>query len=1236
LSSVSRPTYLQPGQARDDVQQVTLNPSIEQYELRDNGTGLFGRGEQVVSLKRGWTLDKIREALETAYKKGNVEVTEVSSESYDITFVNELADLPVNPITAEVPGGVTPVEVTEVAKGRPDGEVVLTAANLGDARTTTECIKKAPGEGQYSDASCATFVNPGKGEFEVTLKEAVKVSDALPSGLHALAIEGTVDETLGALGAQAPPLACSLGSLTCTFSGKLPAEFEGFEGYPKFVSPYEVIRVLVAVNLTGAGSPGLNVATVTGGGAPSVTARQPITVSATPPPFGVNSYELRPEAQGGGLDTQAGSHPFQLTTTFGMNETFEAKPLGLAKDAHFKLPPGLIGNPTAVPQCTLAQFLTGISKAAGSACTAQTVVGVARSTYNLFSRGHRPVLETRPLYNLEPSVGEPARFGYILHEIPILLTTAVRTGGDYGVTVSSTNITQEVEFLSSEVTFWGVPGNEAHNNARGFGCLELAQHAARGEEFQESHGRTCQPLQSSPSPLLSLPTACTGSPLETSVEVDSWQAPQNLLSFPNTEPMATMDGCNRLPFEPEVKVTPDGQAASTPTGVNVDVHVNQDSILNPEGLAEAAVKDITVALPEGVAVNPAGGDGLQACSEGLVGYLPGQSTPPEELHFTATPKLPEPMEPGVNFCPSASKVGSVTIHSPLLPPAQPLKGFVYLATQNENPFGSLVALYIVAEDPISGTLVKLPGETRLAPSGQIVGIFKNNPQLAFEDAELHFFGGERAPLSSPAHCGAYTTNASFTPWSGNEPVNATSTFDITSGPHGAPCPGSSLPFSPSLTGGTTNINAGAFSPLTTTIGREDGQQDMQSVTLHMPPGLSGLLSGVKLCPEAQANEGTCGPESQIGETTVSAGVGNDPVSVKGGRVYITEKYAGAPFGLSIVNPVKAGPFDLERDTSNPSQNPPCDCVVVRAKIEVDPHTADLTITTDQSGPHAIPHLIDGIPVQIKKVNVLVNRPNFTFNPTNCSPLTITGAIVSDEGASSPVSMPFQSTNCATLKFAPKFSVSTSGKTSKANGASLTAKLSYPTAPFGSQAEIARVKVDLPKQLPSRLTTLQKACTNAQFVLNPAGCPAASKIGFAKVTTPLLPVPLSGPAIFVSHGGEAFPSLTMVLQGYGVTIDLVGSTFISKAGITSTTFKTVPDTPFNTFELTLPEGKFSALAANGNLCKSKLAMPTAFVAQNGLEIHQSTKVSVTGCPKAKKSKKKAKHHGGSKGNKQGKR
>jgi len=479
------------------------------------------------------------------------------------------------------------------------------------------------------------------------------------------------------------------------------------------------------------------------------------------------------------------------------------------------------------------------------------------------------------------------------------------------------------------------------------------------------------------------------------------------------------------------------------------------------------------------------------------------------------------------------------------------------------------------------------------------------------------------------------------PWTvepGEAPHTASSTFNITEGPNHTPCPGASLPFSPSLTGGATNVNAGAFSPFTLTMSRKDGEQNMQSVEAHLPPGLSGVLSNVELCPEPQANLGECGENSKIGETTVSVGVGGDPFTVSGGKFYLTGPYNGsgsckvtepgcAPFGITFEVPAKAGPFDLKRNSANPAGEDACDCVIVRGKIEINPLTAALTITSDPPGsPYAIPTSIEGIPLEIQHVNAITTRNNFQFNPTNCSKMEVTGTIHSSENATATIGVPFQVTNCRSLSFTPKFKVSTSAHTSKADGASLTTSVTEPPGSLGTQANLARVKVELPKQLPSRLTTLQKACTSKQFEANPAACPPASKIGYAKVITPLVPVPLEGPAIFVSHGGEAFPSLTMVLQGYGVTIDLVGTTFISKAGVTSTTFKTVPDQPFSSFQLTLPTGRYSALTANGNLCKVKggLKMPTEFIAQNGLEIKQATKITVTGCKKKKAHK--AKHRG----------
>jgi hypothetical protein len=1027
-----------------------------------------------------------------------------------------------------------------------------------------------------------------------------------------------------------------LGTLSCevaTVSCALEQSLEPF-------TPIEV-AILVKVEADAPESGGVLETTVEGGGAPRVHVQQPVVVSSAPTPFGIEKYEMQPESETGGPDTQAGSHPFQLTTELGLNETPEhtagmapsevnelkGTTPALLKDVRVHLPVGLVGNATALPQCSEIDFTT-FSAGALNLCPADTAVGVAVTTLNEPAHLYFTVVSV-PIFNLVPSPGEPARFGYDIEGVPVVLDTAVRTGSDYGVTVSATNISQVSAVLNSSVTFWGVPGSHSHDLSRGWSCIDQKLYALEEDVPAEA----CEDGEATPKPFLTLPTSCQG-PFQSSVEVDSWNEPEPEGKALSAEaPTPKLDGCNQLPFQAGIETAPDVESASSPTGLKVNVHVPQQTTLNPGGISGSDVKNIEVTLPEGVTLNPSGANNLEACSEGLVGYT-GKAG--ETAQFT--PRLPgsinaladgetSPLEQGINFCPDASKIGTVNISTPLLPSVQHLTGSVYLSTQNENPFGSLVAMYIVAEDPISGVLVKLPGEVSLnQTTGQITATVDNNPQLPFENATLEFFGGERAPLSTPTHCGTYTTTASFGPWSGNAPVTSTSSFNITSGPNHSACPGSALPFSPSLTGGMTNINAGAFSPLTTTIGREDGQQNINQVQLKMPPGLSGILSGVPLCGEAQANAGTCGEASKIGSTIVSVGLGGDPYSVTGGRVYLTGPYQGAPFGLSIVNPAVAGPFNLGN-------------VVVRAKIEVNPTTAALTVTTNSEAEgYAIPHILQGIPLQIKHINVTIERNGFTFNPTNCSPTAITGSVASAEGASSAVSVPFQVTNCATLKFAPKFAVSTPGHTSKADGAGLTAKLSYPQAAQGTQADIKAVKVDLPKQLPSRLTTLQKACTAKQFETNPANCPKASKIGFAKVSTPLLPVPLEGPAIFVSHGGEAFPSLTMVLQGYGVTVDLVGTTYISHAGITSTTFKTVPDVPFNTFELTLGQGPYSALAANlpnkdkGNFCGQTLTMPTAFVAQNGLEIHESTKISVSGCPKSKKASKKKKKAAAKKGRK----
>jgi hypothetical protein len=1187
LTVSSRPSSLKAGAGRSEVQEITVTPENEVFQLKINeeAVGLFESSPYPFGKFPHATAANVQAALESAsaYGPGNVIVTGQGAEGLPpliVTMVNGQANRPVSALEV-VSGPPETAEAQVVTPGRADGEIVLVASNLGDG--------------------------PAQGE-------TMTIADGLPPGLEAVGMTGAAG---GNIGLGHAPVNCAPATVSCTFEGTL--------------FPYEPIEVHVPVDVKpGASSGETDTATITGGGGGSASASHELAFAGEPV-FGVQGFEMGAEEEGGGTDTQAGSHPFQLTTTLNLNQTGEAEPAAAAKDLNFKLPPGLIGNPTPFPRCTIAEFLAVLHVEGGGLvdeCRQETAVGVATVSYKL--NGKTVQIVPAPLFNLEPEHGEPARFGFYAAIAPVVLDTSVRTGGDYGVTVSVHNASQLAGFLSSQVTFWGVPGDPRHDNSRGWECLRQT----KGE------AGTCQPqAQRNPPPLLSLPTSCTG-PLQSAVEADPWDRPGGFLAFSLVPPMPGLDGCNRLPFSPEIKVSPDGQQASTPTGLTVDVHVPQEGQLNPTGLAQSNIKDIAVTLPEGVVLNPAAADGLEACSESLVGFEGFKEFEAGNPTAVFNPTLPEPLLQGVNFCSDASKVGTVKIKSPLLPADQPLEGAVYLATpapneeEGMNPFKALVAMYIVAKDPISGTLVKLPGRATLdRQTGRIVGTFENTPQLAFEDAEIHFFGGERAPLATPAHCGTYTTSATFTPWSGGAPVKAQSSFEITSGPNHSPCPGAALPFAPDLTAGSSNIQAGSFSPFTMTMSREDGNQNLKSVQLHMPPGLSGILTGIPLCDEAHANAGTCPASSLIGETTVSVGLGGDPFTVKGGQVFLTGKYKDAPFGLSIVNPAKAGPFDLGK-------------VVVRAKLEVDPHTAAVTVTSDDDGPYAIPPSIDGIPLQIKHVNVTIDRAGgFTFNPTNCSHQAITGALNSIEGATQTLSVPFQAHDCATLKFAPKFSASTSGRTSKANGASLSVKLVYPKAPFGSQANIAKVKVDLPKQLPSRLTTLQKACTAAQFKANPAGCPAASIVGYAKATTPLIPVPLEGPAYFVSNGGEAFPNLIVVLQGYGVTVDLVGDTFISKAGITSSTFKTVPDAPVGSFELTLPQKRFSALAANGDLCGATrtvithkrvtrrvhgrvvhvrrtvrrvvvqpLLMPTSFTAQNGAVLRQTTKIAVTGCPK----------------------
>ena len=1064
--------------------------------------------------------------------------------------------------------------------------------------------------------------NVGDGAVNATTTP-VTIEDTLPPNLEATEIRGEP-----AFNKEASHLmTCELSTLTCTSK-------------PETLPAFERLEVIITVNVKPDASTGeKNQVNVHGGeqegapgqAVPGASHSQSLTVNDQPTVFGVeeDGYALTPEEEGGALDTQAGSHPFQLTTTLNLDQTLESNPRSgptesapeLPRNLSFNLPPGLIGDPRAVTACATLDFLA-IGEAATNACKPESAIGVVVVTLdepNHFGDITRAV----PLWNLEPAQGEPARFGFEVIKVPVVLDTSVRSGGDYGVNVDVSNAPESAQILASEVTIWGVPGEASHDQSRGWACL------LGGVYF--NHEVPCEP----PSPrstaaFLALPTSCTG-PVRTSVEGQSWPVktlasePGEIFSLRGSsteDELPGFEGCASLPFKPSIGTEPvqeaeDGHpeskttAANTPTGLKVDVHVPQQSTLEAGGLAEADVQATTVSLPEGMSLNPAAADGLQACNEqqmgfeGQAGEDPFSPGAPQPLKFSTAPAS----------CPDASKVGGVDIKTPLL--EHELQGAVYLAEPapqgeaHKNPFNSLLALYLVAEDPASGIRVKLAGETKLNQStGQVTSTFLNTPQVPFEDLQLQLFGGPRGSVSTPPLCGAYTTKASFTPWSGSQQFTASSepsTFDITSGASGGSC-SDPLPFAPSFQAGSTNLQAGAFSPFSLTIARPDGDQPLQGLSMSLPPGVAALLSTVTPCPEPPAGqEWACGAESLIGHSTASSGLGPDPVTL-GGQAFLTVGYDGAPFGLLVVTPAVAGPFDLGN-------------VDVRSRINVNPNTAAVTITSDP-----FPTFVKGVPVALKQINVTVDRPNFEFNPTNCDPMRIEGTLTSAQNASEAVSSPFQVDNCQTLPFAPKLTAVAGGRGSKANGTSLAVTVtSGGVGPSGvAQAGIAKVDLALPVALSSRLSTLQKACTEAVFDANPASCNEDSAIGYATIHTPVLSNPLSGPAYLVSHGGAAFPDVEFVLQGEGITLVLDGKTDI-KAGVTYSRFESAPDAPFTVFETVLPAGPHGVLTANVpereeySLCKASLAMPTEITGQNGAILNQTTNIAVTGCAGVKDSR-----------------
>jgi hypothetical protein len=957
------------------------------------------------------------------------------------------------------------------------------------------------------------------------------------------------------------------------------------------VPPGSIIYIKMPVKkvMAGAGTTVTNTAEVEGGEAGTVQTSQPSTeantLNGSVASFGIQSFSVGVFGEGTAADAQAGDHPDSLMAALDYSTEFDeqesgGRPVEEPKTAIVDLPLGFVGDPLAAGQCdesTLTDTRFGLRK-----CPADSQVG----TVALDSAGEAALLFK--VYNMVPEPGYPATFGFEIAETIVLMEARVLPSIEgYALSIAVPAIPRAtyLHLTGLSFVFFGDPS--------------------------EQDGAASSSLA-----LFSNPTDCTAGPLKASVEQDSWVKPQLWASqeaaMYEASSSQSVSGCDLLQFDPTIAVTPEKLQAGAPSGYAVELEVPQTPDLAP-ALATPDLKEAEVSLPEGVSLSPAAADGLAACQatgpEGI--DLGNEDTPGHEVEegeALGADGLPHAAR---GHCPLASQIGTVEITTPVL--ASPLEGHVYLAqpgcggagqptcTSADAVDGDLYGLYLEAEG--SGVIIKVPGSVSADPvTGRLTARFVNGPQLPFSNLKLTLTGGPRAPLTNPQRCGEATTTSALEPWSAPEsgaPATPTSSFAIDED-----C--SPRVFAPSFTAGTTSVQAGGYSPFSVTFSRSDQDQDLHGIQVQVPEGLLGMLSSVPLCGEVQANTGTCPAASQIGHTTVLAGAGSDPLSVpEPGQpqapVYLTAGYRGAPFGLSVVVPAVAGPFNLGD-------------VVVRAAISVDPRTAQVTITSDP-----LPTILDGIPLQIKTVNVTVDRPGFMFNPTNCEASRISATITSTQGATADASSPFGVANCASLPFKPSFSASVAGRASKAMGASLVVRVSSKGGPQsgGGEANVRSVKVDLPRQLPTRLTTLQKACIAAVFEADPASCPAESDVGTATAVTPVLAHPLTGPAYLVSRGGAGFPDLEIVLQGEGVTIDLDGTTQI-KDGITSSTFAHVPDAPISRFEVTLPEGPYSALAANlpekdhDNLCGQKLMMPTASTGQNGAEIHQDTPITVEGC------------------------
>lgn len=923
--------------------------------------------------------------------------------------------------------------------------------------------------------------------------------------------------------------------------------------------------------------------------------------------FGLTELGVTFENANGTPATRAGSHPFAMTTTLGVNSVIVPGgatdpdngkavdgevPDGSLKDLTVIQMPGLVGDQTAIPRCSAAEFASRIESY--PACPDDTAVGYAavKAEFETFPVGTADSMHM-PVYNLEPQPGVAAKFGFVVANVPIAFDVQVSESAPYNLVVKLDNVPQALLVYGSKVTLWGNPADPAHDSLRGK-CVGMP---ATPSPEPVSSGK-CS-VDTTERPLLTLPRSC-GGPLQTLFSATSWQG----ASAAGPASTEGMSDCGLLAFSPESKAAPTAAAAESPTGLDFGLEVEDEGLRSPTGTAQSDIAKVVATLPLGLTANPSAAEGLGACTKAQ--------------YEAASLK--------VSGCPPSSKLGSVQISSPLL--EEPIAGSLYLAEPDdpatigpgsENPFDSLIATYLLVRSEKFGVFVKQAGTVVPDPrTGQLVSTFEDIPELPFSQLSVHFRAGPRAPLATPPKCGTYTTKVQLFPSSGGAPVESNSSFQVTSGPNGAPCPAAVPPFSPGFSAGTTTNNASSYSPFYMRLTRQDGEQEMTRFGSVLPPGVVGKLAGVARCPDgaiaaAGARSGraelaspSCPAASRVGRVLAGAGVGPALTYVPG-TIYLAGPFGGHPLSLAVITPAVAGPFDVGT-------------VVTRVALDLDPTTGEVQVDGAASDP--IPHILDGIPLKLRDLRVYVDRPDFAVNATSCDPEQVRATLFGSFGDpfnpadDAPVGLTdrYQAANCANLGFRPKVALKLSGGMKRSQHPELRSTVTYPYPSGPGYANIRKAVVTLPPTEIIDNAHVQNPCTRAQF--SEDACPRGSILGRARAFTPLLDEPLEGLVYFRSNGGaRQLPDIVADLRGE-FRITLVGFVKSKNARIL-TTFANVPDAPVTKFNLRLFGGKRGLLANNRNLCARKYRLNVQLTGQNGAR-HNTNPVMATSC-NGKKSK-----------------